>query len=186
MDAKKAERFKIAFKSAAELSYTVFGNNAFRRFSYGNASNPAGHWERSSALYDVTMWGFSQFEKRQIVPVANQIREALIKTVNLDDSFKEAVISSTGDRSKAQYRFEAWKRRLASIIGVPQGERRFFSRAEKIQLFEESQSCAICGNVILDVDTHVDYRIPYSRGGTTSMSKAQLTHRFYNRSKSAS
>ncbi len=184
----KAEDFRKTFKKSSELSYSVLGTNAFRRFSIGTEQNPAGgHWERTinRALFDVTMWGFSQYEKRQIVPCIDTIKDAYIDLIQSDEKFRDSVTSATGNRGKVRYRFETWQNRLKEIIDVQSQERRIFSKEEKSKLYSSSKMCAICKQEIVEFDdAEVDHRIPYSVGGSTSVENAQLAHRYCNRVKS--
>lgn len=184
---EKSQKFKEAFRKSAELSSYVFGSNAFRRFSIGTERKPAGHWERTinRALYDVTMWGFSQYEKRQIVPHIDAIRDAYIDLIQSDAEFRDSVTSATGDRSRVLYRFDAWRNRLKEIVDMESGERRGYSKEEKMTLYRSSRTCAICEQEIVEIDdAEVDHKIPYSAGGPTDMGNAQLTHRYCNRAKS--
>jgi hypothetical protein len=184
---EKAQRFKEAFRKSAELSSYVFGSNAFRRFSIGNERRPAGHWERTinRALYDVTMWGFSQYEKRQVIPKIDAIRDSYIDLIQTDPEFRDSVTSATGDKNRVLYRFDAWRDRLKQIIDVQYSERRIYSKDEKLALYQRSRSCAICKQEIVELDdAEVDHRTPYSIGGATDSENAQLTHRYCNRAKS--
>jgi 5-methylcytosine-specific restriction endonuclease McrA len=62
--------------------------------------------------------------------------------------------------------------------------RRAFPTDLRHQLFQESPVCAICGQLIQDVNlAEVDHVVPFSKGGPTSAGNAQLVHRFCNRSK---
>ena len=65
------------------------------------------------------------------------------------------------------------------------GERRGYSKEEKMTLYRSSRTCAICEQEIVEIDdAEVDHKIPYSAGGPTDMGNAQLTHRYCNRAKS--
>ena len=45
-------------------------------------------------------------------------------------------------------------------------------------------TCSYCGNIILSIDdAEVDHIIPFSEGGATDISNAQLLHRHCNRVK---
>ena len=61
---------------------------------------------------------------------------------------------------------------------------RTFSEKIKKDLFEEHTPCAICGKEIVDIShSEVDHVIPYSKGGQTVISNAQLVHTTCNRTK---
>lgn len=52
-------------------------------------------------------------------------------------------------------------------------------------MFDADPHCSACGQQILQLgDAEVDHRVPYSEGGKTEPSNAQLLHRLCNRQKS--
>lgn len=62
-----------------------------------------------------------------------------------------------------------------------------FSDSVRKELFHPGYICSYCGNEILSIDdTEVDHIIPFSQGGKTDISNAQLLHRHCNREKSDS
>ncbi len=73
---------------------------------------------------------------------------------------------------------------LETIIGDPKYSQRNFSLSVKEELFKENPYCAISGQKILAIeDSEVDHIIPYSKGGKTEKSNAQLVLRYFNRAK---
>ena len=63
-------------------------------------------------------------------------------------------------------------------------EPRCFDESVRRELFKRNPRCAICGNRIIKIeDSEVDHIIPFSKGGTTTLENAQLTHRTCNRVK---
>lgn len=189
LDDKRKEEFSGKFKQATDLSFSVFGKNAFRRFQKGDEENHNGQWDNrfNRALFDVVMWGFTQYEKRKIIDNSNAIREALIRLSIEDERFKNSVTFNTGGKEPVKYRFSAWERQLKEILGSKnaQKEKRVFSPDLKRKLFDASPTCSLCKNEIQDIDdAEVDHITPYSNGGVTDPSNAQLTHRYCNRAKS--
>jgi len=183
--AEKTEAFEGAFKQAISLSYSVFGEKAFRKFRPGKANNPAGEWESqlNRPLFDIVMWGFTRFDKNQVMANADAIREALIELLTTDNTFLDTITSAVGDKNKTQYRFELWHETLRDIVGG-KGSPRAFNSVLRRQLFETDARCGICGQTIhLIDDAHVDHVVPFSQGGATEPVNAQLTHRFCNQSK---
>lgn len=62
---------------------------------------------------------------------------------------------------------------------------RAFSDSVKKELFHPGYRCSWCNNEILSIDdAEVDHIIPFSQGGKTDISNAQLLHRHCNREKS--
>lgn len=183
---EKAKKFSETFKKAADLSFTIFGDNAFRRFSPGNNLDKNGRWEKTinRALFDIIMWGFSQYEKSEVVGKSDPIRNSLVALIINDEDFREAITASTGDRNRAKYRFESWNRCLAEIIGANPSQPRLFSTELKKKLMADCAICGICKQSILTLDdAEVDHITAFVKGGETTEDNAQLTHRYCNRSK---
>lgn len=182
----KVRAFTDAFRHSISLSFSVFGDVAFRKYSLGGKSNPNGSWERSinRPLYDIIMWGFTRFDKNQVIPHSAAIRNAVVELTTKDAIFIDAITSATGDKTKTQFRFELWHDTLKEIITTPL-QRRAFSFEQKRHMFAESNLCGICGQPIQHIDdAHVDHVMPFSKGGLTEVENAQLVHRFCNLSKS--
>jgi len=183
-DQQKAE-LRSTFKKSVELTRLVFGKNAFKRFIAGNENDPNGTWEGrriNKALFDIVMYGFTDYEKHQIVPKIDAIREEMIWLMTHDQGFIDAIMISTNDKPKVLERFEKWMKSLREIVGYPAKEPRAFSSAIKKGLYDSNNICRICEQEIRFIDDsevdHVDF---YWRGGKTIPANARLVHRFCNR-----
>jgi hypothetical protein len=132
------------------------------------------------------MWGFTQYEKSQVVGKSDAIRDALISLTIQDEEFRAAITAATGDKYRAIYRFDKWRETLAEVVGTGDVGARLFTAEVKRDLYMQSQQCAICGQTIHTIDdAEVDHVTPFSKGGATDIQNAQLVHRFCNRSKGA-
>jgi hypothetical protein len=186
-DAKpeQIEEMREIFTRSIEMAYTVFGTNCFRRFYPGTEQEPNGAWEPKKlniALWDTILYGLSYFEKQQIIPIADAVREEFLDLISEDEQFEKFITSSTDQPDRLQYRADAWLKRLRGLVGYRGTEQRTFSLALKRKLFEDNPACAICAQKLHDVDdTEVDHVIHYWRGGKTVPDNARLTHRFCNR-----
>ncbi|OQX86744.1 MAG: hypothetical protein B6D55_05335 [Candidatus Omnitrophica bacterium 4484_70.2] len=185
LDKNEELELRNVFKKAVDLIKSVFGDKAFRRFIPGTESDPNGTWETkklNKGLFDIIMWGFSQYEKNQIIPFADSIREELLWLMSHDQRFIESIRVSTDKYENVQYRFDKWRESLKNIVGYPHKEPRTFSWSLKKQLYENDPICAICNQKIqiLD-DAEIDHIEFYWRGGKTIPSNARLVHRFCNR-----
>lgn len=182
-------RLTKAFKKSVELTRTVFGKTAFRRFVAGSGRSPDGYWERkfNKGLYDVIMYGFTQFEKSQVIPLSDSIREEMLWLMTGNDRFIDAISGSGTDRrEKVMVKFDAWLGALHDIIGYSGPEPRTFSAALKEQLWKNNPTCAYekCGQKIMDLtDAEVDHVEFYWRGGRTIPENARLVHRYCNRAR---
>jgi len=179
------EEMREIFARSIEMAYVVFGQNAFRRFYPGNPQEPNGNWEPKKlniALWDTILYGFSYFEKAQIIPIADAVREEFLDLMGTDDQFVKFITSTTDQPDRVQYRADIWIKRLRELVGYKGAEPRNFSLALKQKLFEVNPACAICGQHMHDIDdTEVDHILHYWRGGKTISQNARLTHRFCNR-----
>lgn len=173
-----------AFKTAAQTVRSLLGSNAFRRYYQGTEANPNGYWEPkrfNTSLYDILMWGFSLYERNQVFPHLDSIREALIVLMTEDQEFIDSIELSTSSVRAVTVRFKKWHTTLQNIVGSPHSEPRCFSRALKEALFQSEPICALCGQSIQDVDdAAVDHIVQYWAGGRTIPENARLTHRYCN------
>lgn len=179
---EKADQFRTAFKKAARLSFTVFGDKAFRKYRAGVEGQPQGRWENqiNKPLFDVVMWAFTRFEPHQVIPRSDAIRDQMIRLLSRDAKFVDAVTTAVADKGKVKYRFETWITALEEVLTAPEPER-LFSGELKRQMFADSPTCAICKQQINHIDdAQVDHIHPYSQGGRTVEENAQITHRYCN------
>lgn len=181
----EAKEMRSAFEKSIEMVYTVFGRNACRRFDPGKDSSPNGSWETNKlnvALWDTLLYTFSYYEKPQVIPIADRIREEFLDLMTNDSTFVEYITSTTDKSEHVQYRAEVWRRRLQSLLGCSTKEPRNFSRKLKEELFRQDPTCQICSQCIHDLDdAEVDHIQHYWRGGKTIPENARLTHRHCNR-----
>ncbi|MBF0384711.1 MAG: DUF262 domain-containing protein [Candidatus Omnitrophica bacterium] len=183
------KELRVVFKKSVQLTKTVFGRNAFKRFMPGTEKDLNGLWEErriNQALCDVIMFGFTKYAQNQVVPLADAIREELIWLMTHDQEFIDSILISTSSREKVYTRFEKWIHSLKEVLGAPNREGRNFSISLKEQLFKANSTCAIpsCNQRILTVDdSEVDHIEFYWRGGKTVASNARLVHRYCNRAR---
>lgn len=182
----KAKEYREKFLHCVQLVQTVFGKEAFRKYTIDENDGVNGKWSRSvnTALFEVQMCGFLRFSKNQIVPNADRIREEMINML-IDTKFSESISVRTNDRDHVQIRFKNWFERLEKVVGTPKDEPRIFPYQVKKELYLEDTSCKICCQEIQIIDdAEVDHILSYSKGGKTDKQNAQLVHRFCNRQKS--
>lgn len=183
---EKQKKFTDIFKQASDLVFSVFGDNSFRRYSPGTERSADGRWERTvnRALYDIVMWGFTQYDKNTVMQNSDSIRSALIDLCVNDDEFRDTITAATNDRSRVNYRFTTWKNALDSVIGSNTPNPRLFSYGLKVQMYAHNQNCGLCGQRVHTIDDcELDHIVPFSQGGLTVPDNAQVTHRYCNRKK---
>ena len=182
----KQKIFTDIFKQASDLVFSVFGENSFRRYSPGTERSADGRWERTvnRALYDIVMWGFTQYDKNTVMQNSNSIRSALIDLCVNDDEFRDSITAATNDRSRVNYRFTTWKNALDSVLCSNTPNPRLFSYELKVQMYAHNQDCGLCGQRVHTIDDcELDHIVPFSQGGLTVPDNAQVTHRYCNRKK---
>jgi 5-methylcytosine-specific restriction endonuclease McrA len=184
ISSKDQVMLRDAFHHSVALSYSVFGQEAFRRFVMGNDQNHDGEWETrkiNNGLYDIVMCGWSYYAAPQIQRNSDSIREELVHLMTEDVDFIHSIEVSTDTKENIQMRFEKWLASLKAICGRPVDEPRAFTLAFKRKLWDADQTCMICGQRIHEIDdAHVDHIEHYWRGGMTIPDNARLTHRYCN------
>ncbi len=179
----EANEKRELFKKCVELCQTVFGNVAYKRVFPGNDEMTSGYIDKTlnQGIFDIHMCGFMEYNKRDVVPRAEAIKEAFLELVTSNSKFIETIEIGTYGTPQVKLRTEMWVQKLREIMGMPKEDRRLFTYEEKKRLFDQSNTCALCGNEIAYIeDAHVDHVERYSEGGKTALSNARLTHRFCN------
>ena len=186
MGSEKLDEKESLFKKCTELCATVFGKELTgRKWARSDEDDPDGKQSATfnEGIFDAQMFGFIDYEKRDIVPLAQVVRDAYID-LSASGSFADTTLTDTYGHVNTKKRMELWMRKLRESVGYPNEERRSYTTQEKKALFEKDSTCSICHNRILEIDdAHVDHIVRFADGGTTSMDNAQLTHRFCNLSK---
>jgi len=183
---EEISELRKVFEQAIQCAWDVFGEKAFRRYSPGDDADPDGRWEGSGklniALWDTFMYVFTYYERRQIVPIADALREEYLDMFATDPQFVDYIGRTTDKPDRVRYRAEAWKSRVEALINIPAQETRNFSSGLKQQLYNTDPSCRICSQRIQSLDdAEVDHIEHYWRGGRTIPANARLTHRYCNR-----
>jgi hypothetical protein len=174
------------FKKCVEICQIVFGETAFRRFYPGNEDDPNGRLQRAinQGIFDIQMYGFLEYEKRDIVPKAQMIKDTFIDLVTSDRDFIDTIEISTYSTNQVKRRTEKWFNTLREVVGWPSDDRRAYTFEEKKILFDKSNICSICHNRIAYIeDAHVDHIERFSEGGGTTTINGRLTHRYCNLSR---
>jgi len=182
---EQIDEMRKVFLKSIEMANTVFGANAFRRFDAGEEGKPDGKWESKRlniALWDTLLYVFSYFDKSQVIPRADSIREEFLDMMSHDLQFTQYITSATDSTERIQYRADVWLKRMRDLMGYNGPSPRAFTLEFKRQLFSASPVCEICSQSIQDVDdAEVDHVEHYWRGGKTIPENARLTHRYCNR-----
>ncbi len=186
LSAEKRKEYKSRFEHCLDLVKVVFGTNAFRRYIPG-FNEEGGKWASTQinmSLFDLQMVGFVNFSKNEVLSKADAIREELLNLMATDIEFQNLIGFKTSDTDNVKKRFKMYMDMLERVIGDKMYSERNFSFSVKEELFNTNPYCAISGQKILAIeDSEVDHVIPYSKGGKTEKSNAQLVLRYFNRAK---
>ena len=177
-------RLTTAFKNAVANINSLLDNKAFKRFYRGDEKNKNGRWEERKfnvSLYDILMFSLANEDRNKVMCNLDEIREALIELMTRDQDFIDAIELSTSSKKMVTTRFTKWQATLQGILGASAKEPRCFSRRLKEELFNNDDTCTLCGNKILHIDdAAVDHIVQYWVGGKTTPENARLTHRYCN------
>ena len=178
-------KLRDAFKRAVLNLRTLFPNTAFKRFNRGKTvENPYGSWEEkkfNASLYDVMMGVFCKYDRSQIQPVQEELREAIIELMATDEEFIDAIEKSTSSKLKVKKRFDKFRGIVEPIIERVTPQPRIFPFEIKQKLFQHDPTCGICHQPIYHIDdAHVDHITPFSLGGATTIENARIAHRYCN------
>ncbi len=183
---EKIKEYKNRFHDCLDMVKVVFGENSFRRYIPMNDNEP-GYWTTSRinmALFDIQLCGFVNYSKNDILRNADFIRESMLDLMKNNQTFIDSILIQTSDRNVLKTRFKIWLEKLEEIIGDVNYQSRTFSFQIKKELFDKNPVCSISGQRILSIDDcEVDHIVPYSKGGKTELSNAQLVLRYFNRAK---
>ncbi|MCK9411425.1 MAG: DUF262 domain-containing protein [Prolixibacteraceae bacterium] len=178
------ENLRTAFKNTIQIIKSLLDKNAFKRYYRGDEKNINGKWESQQfnvSIFDILMYSFSGEDKNKVFQNLDRIREALIDLMTNDQDFIDSILLSTSSKRAVTIRFDKWRLALQSIIGIRVKEPRCFTYQLKQELFILNDTCAICGNKILQIDdAAVDHIEQYWTGGKTIPINARLTHRYCN------
>lgn len=182
---EEIQKWRDLFYKTVAMVFSVFGDKAFKRYEPGDSTRPDGSWGRGTrlnmALFDVVMTSFACYERRDIIPQADAVREALIDLMATNRVFIDAITKGTSERQTMFTRRDIWNNRLREVLDNPRAEPRLFARQFREQLFEQNPECALCKQRIMSVDdAAVDHTVPYSLGGATDEPNGRLAHRYCN------
>ena len=178
---EEISKLEEQYRSVMDVIKQVLGEEAF--FFQGERAS-----KFNGAVYDSIIIPFSLFPKRALLQNADKIRESIYDMKEHDAEYRENVYVGTNAGRRVRGRITKVIDIITRCIGqCDMEEQRYFDEELRRELFKCNPVCAICGNRILAFeDCEVDHIIPFSKGGTTTIENAQLTHRTCNRMKNDS
>ncbi len=179
----KLIEFEREFKKAMKASLTIFGHHAFRIRRQDVKGGSEWAAQVNASVFQLVAVSFTNYELSQLTRKADQIFEEYLDLVSTDANWVDYVTKATGDSLRIKYTFQTWNERLAKVMehSQPNDSSRLFSKALKMELFNQDKTCAICKQEIKMVnDAALDHHVHYWRGGKTIPSNARLVHRLCN------
>lgn len=175
---------KALFNKTIDIIKQILGDTAF--FAV-NRENGKVIGKFSGSVYDSIIIPFSFFNNHDLMAHADEIRKSIEDLKLNNDQYREDTYVATGSRKRVLGRIITVYNHLTKITGSygSDDSSRAFSDSVKKELFHPGYICSWCNNEILDIDdAEVDHIVPFSQGGKTDISNAQLLHRHCNREKS--
>ena len=180
---KLIKEAKNLFNGTVDIIKQVLGENAFKTYSYDKKI----YLEKfSPTAYDSIIIPFSCFPRNSIMRHADEIRKKVIAIRETDEEYLSYLEKTTSSRASVIGRILKIYTAINSCMNDSDFDvKRAFSSDIRQQLFHEGYVCSYCGNIILSIDdAEIDHTLPFSLGGETNISNAQLLHRHCNREKS--
>lgn len=188
-EVKKLAEQEELFINTMKNVYVVFGKNSARLYTASESNfNHNGHWETkfSISALDIQASALMGHDVGKVQAAADQIRESYLLYLLSNQSVRDAISRQPAGTAASKTRWSGFKPIVLDILNNTQSEPRFFTYDFRQQLFEQSDKCGICKNQIHQFeDCAVDHIYPYSKGGKTEASNAQITHRSCNARKCA-
>ena len=172
---------KNLFNRTIDIIKQILGETAFLGLSREGSKDRE---KFSGAVYDSIIIPFSFYDNHDLISHADKIRKAVEDLKKNNKKYYEDTYIDTGSRKRVAGRIMAVYKLLQDITGYS-GDSRVFSEDVKKELFHDGYVCSWCKNIILSIDdAEVDHIIPFSKGGKTDITNAQLLHKHCNREKS--
>ncbi len=186
-DPQELKAHAALLRQTMQNIYAVFGDKSARLYEVNLRSNKGG-WDTKFSVMalDIQASALMGRPTVKVQQAAEQIRELFLFTLLTDGETQDAISKRTGSTLQTKLRWTKFRALVDPIIDGTVVEPRFFDFVFRKDLYEKSPVCQLCKNQIHSLDdSTVDHIIPYSKGGKTSPSNAQLSHRGCNARKNA-
>lgn len=182
---KEIDASKRLFNKTIDIVKQIFGDTAFCVYDRTKQDFVR---KFSGPVYDSIIIACSYFDNHDLMSHGDAIRKQVLEVRKNNAEYQDFTYAATGSKNRVIGRITMIYNIIASIIGKSSnGEvKRLFTLNDKELLWHENYVCAYCGQQILSIDdAEVDHIKPFSKGGDTELSNAQLLHRHCNREKNA-
>lgn len=185
-NADEIEALEKKFMNTMDIIKQVLGHTAF--CAYDRQNNRFIN-KFSGSIYDSIAIAFSFFNSHDLIAHADQIRKEIEEIKMKDQEYQDYTYAATGSKDRVVGRIMKIRTLLSNILGknTDISGPRIFDADVKEALWHEGYICPYCNQTIIDKeDAEIDHIIPFSKGGKTDISNAQLLHRHCNREKNNS
>lgn len=182
---KEIDAAKRLFNKTIDIVKQIFGDTAFCVYDRTKQDFVR---KFSGPVYDSIIIACSYFDNHDLMSHGDEIRKQVLEVRKNNAEYQDFTYAATGSKNRVIGRITMIYNIIASIIGKSSdGEiKRLFTLNDKESLWHENYVCSHCGQQILSIDdAEVDHIKPFSKGGNTELSNAQLLHRHCNREKNA-
>ena len=183
-DPDTLEFYRANFRQAMTNVYTVFGEQSAHLYGPVQPESTSGCWypKFSVSALDIQSAALQNYPTSKIQNYADKIREAYIDYLTSNQQVKAATTSTNATK----VRWSGFKLLVQHLLESKDAELRLFPQELRVALFRDKPVCALCLNKIHTLeDSVLDHIRPFSKGGKTEPSNAQLAHRLCNGKKSA-
>lgn len=180
---KEIDAAKRLFNKTIDIVKQIFGDTAFCVYDRTKQDFVR---KFSGPVYDSIIIACSYFDNHDLMSHGDEIRKQVLEVRKNNAEYQDFTYAATGSKSRVIGIITMIYNIIASIIGKSSdGEvKRLFTLNNKESLWHENYVYSYCGQQILSIDdAKVDHIKPFSKGGNTELSNAQLLHRHCNREK---
>jgi 5-methylcytosine-specific restriction endonuclease McrA len=175
-DPQDLKAHAVILKQTMQNICAVFGDKSARLYEVNPRSNK-GVWDTKFSVMalDIQASALIGRPTSKVQQAAEQIRELFLFSLLTDREMQDAISKRTGSTVQTKLRWTKFRALVDPIIDGTVVEPRFFDFQFRKDLYEKSPICQLCKNQIHSLDdSTVDHVHPYSRGGKTNASNAQL------------
>lgn len=136
----------------------------------------------STANHDAILILFNKYNKHCMLNNKDLIKENILNVFKTNE-YSDLTKFASSNINKIISRVDLLEKSIESLL-VDLDKKRCFPKEVKEELYNSNPYCGICNQKIENIqEANVDHIIPWSLGGKTDLTNAQLTHEFCNKSK---
>lgn len=112
---QKREQLKSDFKMALEVSWDIFGKDAFRkRYDINDGRRPIN--KALFEVWNVSLCKLKEDEIETLIERKDILKGEFIKLLNTDKEFEQSITSGTGDKKQVEKRFKSIELLIKKVL----------------------------------------------------------------------